>query len=37
MPDPASSKHCLRDWDLADHIRIDDVIALWASGCFGET
>jgi hypothetical protein len=29
MPDSASSNHCLRDWDLADHIRIDDAIALW--------
>jgi hypothetical protein len=29
MPDPASSNHCLRDRDLADHIRIDDAIALW--------
>jgi hypothetical protein len=29
MPNPASSNHCLRYWDLADHIRIDDAIALW--------
>jgi len=28
MPTPRSFNHCLRDWDLADHIRIDDVIAL---------
>jgi hypothetical protein len=26
MPDP---NNCLRYWDLADHIRIDDAIALW--------
>jgi hypothetical protein len=24
-----STVHCLRYWDLADHIRIDDAIALW--------
>ena len=29
MPTPTSSNHCLRYWDLADHIRIDDAIALW--------
>ena len=29
MPMPTSSNHCLRYWDLADHIRIDDAIALW--------
>ncbi len=29
MPNPASSNHCLRHWDLADHIRIDDAISLW--------
>ena len=29
MPDSASSNQCLRDWDLADHTRIDDAIALW--------
>jgi hypothetical protein len=29
MPTPASSNHCLRYGDLADHIRIDDAIALW--------
>lgn len=26
MPNP---NNCLRYWDLADHIRIDDAIALW--------
>ncbi|MCX7555627.1 hypothetical protein OS187_02110 [Xanthomonadaceae bacterium JHOS43] len=26
MPNPSN---CLRYWDLADHIRIDDAIALW--------
>lgn len=26
MPNP---NNCLRYWDLADHIRIDDGIALW--------
>ena len=26
MPHP---NNCLRYWDLADHIRIDDAIALW--------
>jgi len=29
MPTSTSSNHCLRYWDLADHIRIDDAIALW--------
>lgn len=29
MPTPTTSTHCLRYWDLADHIRIDDAIALW--------
>ncbi len=29
MPTPTSSNHCLRYWDLADHIRIADAIALW--------
>jgi len=29
MPTPTSFNHCLRYWDLADHIRIDDAIALW--------
>lgn len=29
MPTPTSSNHCLRYWDLTDHIRIDDAIALW--------
>ena len=29
MPTPTSSNHCLRYWDLADHIQIDDAIALW--------
>ena len=24
-----NSNNCLRYWDLADHIRIDDAIALW--------
>ncbi len=28
MPIPISS-NCLRYWDLADHIRINDAIALW--------
>ena len=31
MPTPTSFNHCLRYWDLADHIRIDDAIALWCS------
>ena len=26
MPNP---NNCLRYWDMADHIRIDDAIALW--------
>lgn len=26
MPNP---NNCLRYWDLADHIGIDDAIALW--------
>jgi len=26
MPNP---NNCLRYWNLADHIRIDDAIALW--------
>lgn len=26
MPNP---NNCLHYWDLADHIRIDDAIALW--------
>ena len=26
MPNP---NNCLRYWDLADHVRIDDAIALW--------
>ena len=29
MPTLNTSNHCLRYWDLADHIRIDDAIALW--------
>jgi hypothetical protein len=29
MPTPTTPNHCLRYWDLADHIRIDDAIALW--------
>lgn len=28
MPAPIST-HCLRYWDLADHIQINDAIALW--------
>jgi hypothetical protein len=28
MPTRTSSNYCLRYWDLADHIRIDDAIAL---------
>ena len=29
MPTATFSNHCLRYWDLADHIRIEDAIALW--------
>jgi len=28
MPTPTTFNHCLRYWDLADHTRIDDAIAL---------
>ena len=33
MPNP---NNCLRYWDLADHIRIDDAIALWCGVDSGE-
>ncbi len=29
MPTPISSANCLRYWDLADHIQLNDAIALW--------